>query len=181
MLSSPFSLAGRYARTFYAILPDRMNALRHGKILWRMIEEHHQLKKVMTTALVGDDHKKRVIEHLMDRIGTPPKLQEFVLLLLYKKRFNFFSRILDHVQHLHDQEEGLMTAEVHAAVNLSTQETKDIDNFLTTTYGKKLQTVFILDPSLISGYRIYIGEKVLDASFSTQLRLVERHLKHALL
>jgi F-type H+-transporting ATPase subunit delta len=80
---------------------------------------------------------------------------------------NEFERLvrLDQLQH---------TAEVESAAPLPTAFRQEVHTSLAQTYGPRLKTSFIENPSLIGGMRVKVGSDVYDGSVRAGLVALER-------
>ena len=64
-------------------------------------------------------------------------------------------------------------ARVESAAPLGPQEQAVLEQALTRTYGRDLATTFVVDPALIAGVRVQVGDDVYDGSVKAGLAALE--------
>lgn len=73
--------------------------------------------------------------------------------------------------------QGLVdSAIVTTPVKLSAAELKSIALYVEKNYGEKYQLVEKIDPDLIAGFTIRVGDEVIDASLSSKLEIIRKEL-----
>lgn len=73
--------------------------------------------------------------------------------------------------------EGLKdSAVVTTPVALSASELKQIERFVHSKYGSRFRLVAKVDPGLIAGLVIRVGDEVIDSSLSTKLDEIRKEL-----
>lgn len=179
LASSLTSLEGRYGRTLYELAPsskDIPEMIEEARSFWSTIQDDPSLKKSLLTKLVHQDIQLKIAKKLVKVFKVSDLMERFIFLLIQKGRFSEFSKIIDHVETLYHHGEGIMDIQVCYANPFSKDERESLKRLLGNQYGKNLEIKFIEDPSLIAGYRVHLPTKVLDASFSKQLRLIQQHI-----
>ena len=68
------------------------------------------------------------------------------------------------------QDEGTLDAQIIAAAKISAAETKDLVKRLEAKFGKKIEASVSVDPEIIGGIKIIVGDTVIDASVKGQLQ-----------
>lgn len=68
------------------------------------------------------------------------------------------------------QEEGTLEARIIAAAKPTAAETKDLVKRLEAKFGKKIDATVEVDPEIIGGVKIIVGDTVIDASVTGQLQ-----------
>lgn len=78
---------------------------------------------------------------------------------------------------LADAHESIAHAEVTTAVELGAGELEAIEQKLSASTGRSVKATSTIDPSIIGGVVIKVGDRLLDASVRTRLRLMRRQLE----
>jgi F-type H+-transporting ATPase subunit delta len=99
-------------------------------------------------------------------------LQAFLELLRDQRALKYASRILNQVQVLEDAANGVRRARVEAATALDPQQ---LAAGLKAALGP-VDVDFTVNPKLIGGLRVQIGDELIDASIATQLQNLQHHL-----
>lgn len=96
--------------------------------------------------------------------------QNLIKVLVEYGRLSVLPAIASAFEELKAQEEGVLEAEIVAAVKLSATEVKDLIKRLETKFGKKVEASVLVDPEIIGGIKIIVGDTVIDASVKGQLQ-----------
>jgi F-type H+-transporting ATPase subunit delta len=65
---------------------------------------------------------------------------------------------------------GPIKAEITSAMALSTEEQQQLRRSLAERYGQALSFGFFVDPSLMGGLRVRVGDRLIDTSVATRLQ-----------
>ena len=96
--------------------------------------------------------------------------QNLIKLLIENKRITILPAIQTAFEALKAQDEGVLDTQIFAAADLSATEVKDLVTRLEAKFGKKIEAKVVLDPELIGGIKIIVGDTVIDASVKAQLQ-----------
>jgi F-type H+-transporting ATPase subunit delta len=95
--------------------------------------------------------------------------RNFVKLMAQNERLSVMPQVAEQFAQLRRDAEGELRAEVASAYPLSDTQIGDIATTLAQKYGKKVQVSVSVDPELIGGVSIRIGDEVMDASVRGKL------------
>lgn len=70
---------------------------------------------------------------------------------------------------------GQLTAVVTSAQEISAQERQRLAEALQRMYDRPIQVQPIVDPSVVGGMRVQIGDEVIDGTIATKLEGARRH------
>jgi F-type H+-transporting ATPase subunit delta len=101
----------------------------------------------------------------------------FVKLMLEKRREEELPTIRGDFSELRRAAEGTISASVTSAVELTKDERKQIEDNLSKKLGKKLETQYFVDPSLIGGVRVAYGDFIIDGSVRGSLTRLRESLR----
>ena len=75
-----------------------------------------------------------------------------------------------------DRREGVVHAKIATSVELSERERGDVVRQLERASGKTIKATFTVDPRLIGGARVQVGDRLVDASLRAKLESLSREL-----
>jgi len=84
-------------------------------------------------------------------------------------RLAVLPEIAAQFQALVNQRTGTTKAVVHTAFALSDAQLADVKSVMETRFGRKLEATSVVDPELIGGVRVVVGDEVLDTSIRARL------------
>ncbi|MDD4775050.1 MAG: F0F1 ATP synthase subunit delta [Syntrophomonas sp.] len=175
------SVARRYAEAFFSIareagkIDEYQNEL--GKIV-QTIEEIPDLKEYFAHPLLPAKDKKEIAKQVFSSAVSPLTLN-FLLLVLDKKRQNYLELINNQYVEMADESRNIKKAELISAMPISDQDVKTLADNLTRSTGKTIQLDVSIDPSIIGGVKIRMGDKIIDASIAKKLEMLKKNLQTA--
>ncbi len=100
-----------------------------------------------------------------------------VKLLVEYGRMSILPDIASAFEDLKAEDEGVLEAEITAATQPSDTEVKTLVKKLQAKFGKKIEASVKVDPEIIGGIKIVVGDTVIDASVRGQLQELAYTLK----
>ena len=181
------SVAGRYAMALY-LLTEKQQAKLGAPfldLLQRSLEELRGLGTLLRPGTSLGDFlanpqvrpldKRAVLEKGL-KGRTLPSVQVFADLLLRKKRLVLIDAVTRDFQILVERAQGLQRATVVSAVALTEAERTRLHAELQKTTGKKIVLEAQVDPSLVGGAYVRIGDRVIDRSVKNLLQSISDQL-----
>ncbi|NLC35865.1 MAG: F0F1 ATP synthase subunit delta [Alcaligenaceae bacterium] len=111
------------------------------------------------------------IELLTGLVKSPlsDAARNFVALLIENHRILALPQIAEQFEQLKNQLEGTALADIRSAFSLSDEQVQQLIAGLEKKFGLKLKPAVTVDPELIGGVRVVVGDQVLDTSVQAQL------------
>jgi F-type H+-transporting ATPase subunit delta len=108
--------------------------------------------------------------------GGDQLLRNFLLVLVDKGRIGELEVIAEEFERLVAEEEGVLSAELTTAVELSDDDERRLLQQIETASGRKVEATRHVDPGLIGGIVLQVGSHRLDASVRGRLDRLRRAL-----
>ncbi len=96
--------------------------------------------------------------------------QNLIKVLVEYNRMDILQAITSAFEELKAQDEGVLDAQIVVAAKPSAAEVADLVKRLEVKFGKKIEAIVSVDPELIGGIKIIVGDTVIDASVKGQLQ-----------
>ena len=103
--------------------------------------------------------------------------ENFARVLAANGRLELLPQIRAQFEALKNEREGVVEAEVQSAFALSDAQVRDLVQRLEKKTGRKVRARIEINPDLIAGVRVILGDKVIDGSARAQLGALETALK----
>lgn len=100
----------------------------------------------------------------------------FLRVLIKRDRFDEFPGIATAFLHLVDKEHGTIDVHAYVALPLTPEAESSITTRIKALSGRDVRLSQHVDPSLIGGLKLRVGDEMIDGSVVTQLRLIEQKL-----
>nr|YP_009314722.1 ATP synthase CF1 subunit delta [Neoizziella asiatica]SCW23177.1 ATP synthase CF1 subunit delta [Neoizziella asiatica] len=138
-------------------------------IVLQILSESTSLTEFLNNPLITSQSKKDTVKQLFnDQLNR--QLLTFILLLIDRKRILYLSAILEKYLELVYALESFVIADVVTSMNFTDQQKHDLIDKLKEMTGKNnVQLNISVDTSLIAGFTVQIGSKVIDTSLRGQL------------
>jgi len=104
--------------------------------------------------------------------------RNLVQVLIQNGRLELVPQIRALYEELRREHEGVVEAKIVSALPMSDDQTRTLVSALETRYGRKVSASVEVDPELIGGARIVIGDKVIDATVRGRLDAMANALAH---
>lgn len=108
-------------------------------------------------------------------LDTPGR--NFVRVLVEADRIGVVPQIASLFDELKNGAEGIARARIDTAFALSNEDLASITSALEKRFGKKIETTVNVDPELIGGARITVGDTVIDGTVQAKLSAMATQLR----
>jgi F-type H+-transporting ATPase subunit delta len=125
--------------------------------------------------LTAADKEALLLKVCGERID--PLGRNFVRVLVEADRIAVLPQITAMFEALKDAAEGVAKARIDTAFALSDAELADITAALEKHFGKRIEATVTVDPELIGGARITVGDTVIDGSVQAKLEAMATRLR----
>lgn len=128
---------------------------------------HPQVTAALENSRVSQANKTQVVDKLLGDIS--PLALNFARLMVRKGRAGLAPQVLEEFKILAEDHKGIVRAKARTAVALSDIERQALLERLRERTGKDVVLETEVDPSLLGGVVIQIGDRLIDASTRTRL------------
>ncbi len=175
------SVARRYAEAFFSIAQDNNKIDEYQQELEKIVQaikELDSLKEYLDHLLIPAKDKKEIISQIFAASISSVTLN-FLLMVIDKKREAYIELIVEEYQDLADESRNIAKAQLISAHEVSEQEVKSLAEKLSASTGKTVQLKQSVDPALIGGVKIRIGDQIIDGTVAKKLEMLRLQLKQA--
>jgi ATP synthase F1 delta subunit len=172
------TLARRYAIAVASIAAERGISERVGADLTAMaaaIGRRGLIHEFFVAPIIDRPDKERVLANAFEGRVDPVSLHT-LLLLVRKRRESLLDAIVSEYQALQREARGAETLVLTSARPLDRGEYRALIEKLERLYGKKFEVTEQIDPSLIGGLRLVMGDRRIDATVAGRLDNLAREL-----
>jgi F-type H+-transporting ATPase subunit delta len=141
-----------------------------------ILKDNPEFSKLMNNPRISVDEKQTVMSNVFEgRISK--ELMGFFSMIVNKGRYDHIDEILTYFQDEVKKIKGIGVAFVTTPLELSDAQKKNVEKKLLDTTGfKQMEMHYDIDPSLVGGMRIRIGDRVVDSSIHTKILKMQQDM-----
>lgn len=138
------------------------------KELSAVVKQCPELSEVMTSPEFSRDERLDIVSDML-RGKTDELFFKFISLLADEGRFDSIDEIFESFKRLWYDKKGIAEAFVTTAAPLGDAAAARLKARLEQKYGKQIILISSIDPSIIGGVSVRIGDELIDGSVKGQL------------
>lgn len=171
-------VAKRYAEALF-LIGNEKGTLEQLAEDFRVVKEVFQKNNKMYTFLehprVNNAKKKQFLDEVFQSLQAD--VVNTMKILVERQRVEITLSIIDHFIQLFNDAKGIAEATVYSVRKLSDLEKQELETSFAKRFNKNAMKIEnIVEPSLIGGIKIRMGNTIYDGSISTRLRRIERDI-----
>ncbi|MBC2285423.1 F0F1 ATP synthase subunit delta [Listeria booriae] len=178
-MSKDLEVANRYAVALFEVAKDKQMTDQFDAelaIVKESLDQSDDFRSLIENPTITIEAKKQMLATVFG--GITPVLQDFMSLLVDRGREDYLVTIIDQYLKKVKDVRGIADAEVYSVVPLSEAEEAELSKAFATKMSKnELNIHNHIDPSLLGGVRVVIGNRIYDGSLKSKLRDLERQIK----
>lgn len=140
-----------------------------------MMQETPKLLQVLSHPRITQTRKKEVAQAIFGTLNE--EVSGFMRLLIERDRVDLITFIVRDFGHLVDEWKHEADAEAVSAVPLTQEQQNALVQRLESATGYKVRLKTRVDPSMIGGLTVRVGDRLFDGSVTTQLQSMRDNLK----
>jgi len=140
----------------------------------QLVDDHHDLRSALSDPSRSVADKRQMLDHLLG-----DKVQKATMLLVGQAVSGTHGAIdgaLVEFQHLAAEANDERIATVHTARDLDDSERERLVTALSRQYDRTVHLQVVVDPEVIGGLRVEIGDDVIDGTVTSRLEDAQRRL-----
>ncbi len=131
--------------------------------------ESAELRNFLASPAVDREAKHGVIEKLVARLGASKIVRNFLFVVTDHGRMHILPEIVESFQEVIRKRQGIAEAEIFSAVDLTAAQKAEFAFTLERMTGQRIEPKYSLDPSLLGGAVVRIGDAIYDGSVRNRL------------
>ena len=173
-------IAQVYARSLFDVASDQGNVEAVREQLGELadaLEENQDLRLFCFSPYFSSEEKKRGLQAALS--GVDPSVERFLMLLVENERLPLIGRIRREYDRLCDEAEDLLAVTVTSAVALDPAVITRLVEQISEQTGSKVELTEKVDPSIVGGVVLRVGNSILDASIANRLENLRTEVARA--
>ena len=176
----PLQIVDRYSRSIFELAEahkQRDAVFQELLAVRNAMESRPELLSLLKSPLITRVEKSSLIEGILGRNSTGLSKQ-FLNLLVDKNRMDLFPFIIDQLQDVIRKQQGIQEVAIITARELHSSIVQLLEKALEKITGKKMMIESEVDPKILGGIQIKMGNRMIDGSIRAKLNTLETQLRN---
>lgn len=167
-------VALRYAKSLLGIaienkaLDELYSDMQHVQAV---CDENKSLVLMLKSPIIQGHKKQAILDEVFGGVSTITK--QFIQIIVSKKREGLLADISASFLNIYKEQKGIKTAQVTSAIPLTASQKEGIVSLLKDEQSNSIDLEEVVDPSIIGGMILRVGDKQIDESIKRKLTALE--------
>jgi F-type H+-transporting ATPase subunit delta len=173
-------IATVYARSLFEVASeqDKLDLVREQLSQFAdAVSENRELQIFLFSPYFSTEEKADGLDRALTDVD--PVVENFLELLIEKHRMPVIFRIRAEYEQLWEEENKLLPVEITSAVELPEATVKQLGDRISEQTGRKVELSSHVEPEILGGIVVQVGNSVLDASIRNRLDQLRRQVAKA--
>lgn len=174
---STTAVARRYGKSLLALSKEQnaVDAVEQDmRALSAVVKDNRELAAILASPVVRPEKKEAIVRSVFE--GAQPLTAAFLAQLARKGRAGMLAGMAEAYIALVREERGIVLAEVVTAIPLDDARRAEINALVGKVHEGGVELSEKVDPTLIGGFKLRVGDRMIDATVFQSLRTMHRNL-----
>lgn len=174
---SIFTVASRYAKSLLDLAQEQgqLDAVKGDvESVISVLKSNSELLAVLKNPIISGDKKRNILAAIFEG-KLNPTIVSFFYILVNKGRGAILLDIVQEFVREYNEAKGIVNASVTSATTLSEVNLTELQKTIEAEIKAQVILKNIVDPSLIGGFVVRVGDRQIDASIAGKLNKLEKH------
>lgn len=145
------------------------------RLFYDQLKADKQFERLITEKILSSEELKATVAKVLE--GANSYLISFLMTLIDRNRMEEVMDMFLDFERGYKEKKNILEAEAVTAVEMTEEQIADVKKALAEKYGKEIVLKTSVDPSIIGGMVLYIGNEMLDASVKAKFEGLKKQLK----
>lgn len=171
-------VAKRYADALFQLANEKNNVdklISELEMVKTVFRNDKKIIDFLNHPRINTDEKMKMINEAFGQLDKD--VVNTLKILVQRHRINIVTLVVDHFVHLYNEANGIAAATVYSVRALTDEEKANLETAFKTQYNKKSVSINnVIDPSLLGGMRVRVGNTIYDGSISGKLNRIKNNI-----
>lgn len=168
-------LGDRYANSILVLAQERGQVERvreDFQLIQKVCRSNPDFVNMLESPLIKSDKKQRILDMIFGK-SFCDITQNLIEIVVRKRREGYLDDIADRYLFQYDKLNNITRGRLRSAAPLTADQIAKIKQLVEKEFKTSFEIVHEIDPSLLGGFVLNIGDRQFDASISTRLRALK--------
>ena len=174
-------VAKRYADALFQLANEKNNVdtvNEQLKVVQEVFNNDKQITQFLSHPRIAKGEKLNLVENVFGQFEQ--NVKNFLKLLVERNRIDVVSAIIDNFYGFYNEANKIAAATVYSVRELSEEEQNKLEASFKEQLNKESVSINnIVDPSILGGMRIRVGNTIYDGSISNKLNRLKQNIVSA--
>ena len=163
-------IAGRYAKALYKLKQSKISETHQQLLPLLELFKNESIKKVIANPTVSVSLKQEIMEAAANQLSFDQTIKNFLKVVVSEGRLTYLPDIIECIEKIAHSENKAEKAELITAVDINDEDTQKIKTQIEKQLSIKLTISKKVDPEILGGFIMNIGQTRIDQSVRKSLR-----------
>lgn len=171
-------VANRYARALFRLYDQSLEPAKkqlEALAIMAALFEEKKIKGILVSPVIKKSHKKEIIDVVLEKAGGDETLQRFTDGVIEAGRVPMLQYLHTAFSEILNEKEGVVDANVVSVVPLNADQMENLSRALGQSSGKQINLTGSVDPAILGGLVIKIGNNLIDLSLKSKLEAMAQN------
>lgn len=170
-------IAKRYAKALLGLAGSNAPALAEDAMKLGEAFALPDVLQFLHNPLLSRAQGAEVVDVLLSRLGAPELLKQTIIRMAHNRRLAVAGDMLEQFVQQVEAQQGIIRVKIVSAKALSDNDVSQLSDKIAQAYGAKLRVQTAVDPSIVGGVQLTMGDKQIDYSVAGKLERLGNQLK----
>jgi ATP synthase F1 delta subunit len=173
-------IAQVYARSLFEVAEEQDNLDDVREQIGQVADELSESRELQTfffSPYFSTEEKKKGLDTALE--GADDTVENFLALLIENHRMPALFRVRRELDRMWREVNKLLPVQITSAVELDEAVTKQIGEEIGRQTGREIELTSSVDPDVLGGIVVRVGNSILDASIRTRLERLRKQVARA--
>lgn len=169
----------RYAKSAFSLAQEQKdldNAHSDMKMISDLCRENSEFVGMLQSPIINGAKKQEVLNLIFNGKFETKLVPLLIEMIVRKGRESFLPNVAHSFMEMYDEAKGIMRGVLTSAVELPTATVAEIKANLEKSSGKSFEFTTEINPDLIGGFTLKVGDTLFDGSIGASLRRLKQEL-----
>lgn len=169
----------RYAKSAFELAEEKgtLDTVHSDMSMFMEVyDESRDFRNMLESPIIKLDVKQKILNRIFGEHFQSDLMKMLVELVVRKNRGMYLPYVAEAFLKIYDEVKGIARGTIHSAIPLSDKQVQQIQETLEKDTGKRFELTEEVDPELIGGFVLKVGDTQFDGSVATALRRARQQL-----
>ena len=169
----------RYAKSAFSLAQEQKEldpAHADMKMIHDLCVDSRDFVGMLESPIIAREKKQEVLDKIFAGKYQTKMIPLLVQIIVQKGRESFLPNVAEAFLDMYDEAKGILRGVLTSATELPAATVAEIKSTMEKTSGKTFEMTTEIDPELLGGFRLKVGDKLFDGSVASSLRRLKQEL-----